>query len=312
MEYSRANPFRLLPVIVAFIVAVVALGVDMPFQAKATTEPVKTEGANAPVGSDDAADVDLDSLYQAKTAEMSGLDSTSVAAVDPTRTIDGHVSWYGGRFHGRRTANGERFDMNEMTAAHKTLPFNTLVRVVDTRTDNAVLVRINDRGPYVGGRVLDLSREAADRLGMRSRGTTSGRLEIYRPAPRNVGATDSMEATQDVEFVTFDASLKGVECNGWTVAVRETMSFESAVNLHDALAHHYEDVYLTQVVRDGETSYVVSVGLYGSMRFCRDLNVELRTDYPEAVIAHFSDGFPEVQDDVYAFDAETTLPSNGL
>lgn len=88
-----------------------------------------------------------------------------------TRSIgNGVASFYGRRFHGRRTANGERFNMNAMTAAHKTLPFGTKVRVTNPRNGKSVVVRINDRGPFVRGRTIDVSRAAARELGMISRG----------------------------------------------------------------------------------------------------------------------------------------------
>ena len=76
------------------------------------------------------------------------------------------ASWYGPGFHGRRTANGERFNQNSLTAAHKHLPFGTRVRVTNRYNGKSVIVRINDRGPFIGGRALDLSREAAAQVGM--------------------------------------------------------------------------------------------------------------------------------------------------
>ena len=82
----------------------------------------------------------------------------------------GMASWYGPGFHGRTTANGEKFDMYELTAAHKTLPFGTRVVVHNPRTGKEVVVRINDRGPYAKGRILDLSKAAASALGLKSRG----------------------------------------------------------------------------------------------------------------------------------------------
>ena len=78
----------------------------------------------------------------------------------------GTASWYGLQFHGRLTANGERYDMYDLTAAHKTLPFNTIVSVHNLQTGRSVRVRINDRGPFVDGRVIDLSKAAAEQLGM--------------------------------------------------------------------------------------------------------------------------------------------------
>ena len=90
----------------------------------------------------------------------------------------GIASWYGKVLNGHRTASGEIFDMNRLTAAHRTLPFGTMVRVVDTRSGKSVVVRINDRGVLFSDRVIDLSRGAADQLGIRRAGITSVRLEV--------------------------------------------------------------------------------------------------------------------------------------
>ena len=78
----------------------------------------------------------------------------------------GFASWYGSDHQGKKTASGERFDMNQMTAAHRTLPFGTMVKVHSLKNDREVRVRVNDRGPYSGGRIIDLSRKAAEQLDM--------------------------------------------------------------------------------------------------------------------------------------------------
>ncbi len=93
-------------------------------------------------------------------------------------TASGWASWYGPGFHGGRTANGERFDMNDLTAAHRTLPFGTRVRVTNIATGNSVVVRINDRGPFHGSRVMDLSRGAASVIGLTASGVARIRMEI--------------------------------------------------------------------------------------------------------------------------------------
>ncbi len=87
------------------------------------------------------------------------------------KLFDGRASWYGPGFHGKRTANGETFNQNDLTAAHKTLPFGTVLCVTNKSTGTTVRVRVNDRGPYINGRHLDLSKGAADKLGFISRGT---------------------------------------------------------------------------------------------------------------------------------------------
>ena len=88
----------------------------------------------------------------------------------------GMASFYGKQFNGRPTASGERFDMSQLTAAHRTLPFGSKVRVTNPANGKSVVVRINDRGPFHGNRVIDLSRSAAERLGLVQRG--SGRVEL--------------------------------------------------------------------------------------------------------------------------------------
>lgn len=90
----------------------------------------------------------------------------------------GIVSYYADQFHGKITANGEKFNMYAMTAAHRTLPFNTLLWVVDKVTGNSVYVRINDRGPYWKNRVLDISMAAAERLGIKENGVFNANIYI--------------------------------------------------------------------------------------------------------------------------------------
>jgi peptidoglycan lytic transglycosylase len=99
--------------------------------------------------------------------------------MDPTEPVifeEGIASWYGRAFDGRPTASGEIFDSSALTAAHRRLPFGTLVRVVNVESGDEVVVRINDRGPHVSGRIIDVSRAAADSLGMVRAGTADVRL----------------------------------------------------------------------------------------------------------------------------------------
>lgn len=95
----------------------------------------------------------------------------------------GVASWYGSDFHGRRTANGEVFDMNALTAAHPTLPLPSLATVTNLDTGRTILVRINDRGPYAKDRLIDLSRRSARELGFEHLGTTRVRVRYVGPAP---------------------------------------------------------------------------------------------------------------------------------
>jgi rare lipoprotein A len=96
----------------------------------------------------------------------------------------GMATWYGGSLHGGPTASGERFDQNAMTAAHKTLPMGSIVRVTNLKNDRQVTVRINDRGPYARGRIIDLSRAAARMLKMIDDGVVPVLVEVLDIPPK--------------------------------------------------------------------------------------------------------------------------------
>lgn len=124
-----------------------------------------------------------------RVAEASGIEGPVVTVLPPPppaepppevgRTVDaGQASYYGDELAGNPTASGERFDPNGLTAAHRTLPLGSRVRVVNERTGESVVVRVNDRGPFAHGRVLDVSERAAREIGMLRRGTARVRIEL--------------------------------------------------------------------------------------------------------------------------------------
>lgn len=109
---------------------------------------------------------------------------------NPTETYEytqsGIASWYGAEFHGKRTANGETFNMHELTAAHKTLQIPSLVRVTNLENGRSIVVRINDRGPFSRGRVIDLSMKSAELLGFKNKGTAKVRLQVLSEESRAI------------------------------------------------------------------------------------------------------------------------------
>lgn len=115
---------------------------------------------------------------------LTGCSSTSAIGGSKTKNsanshaLIGQASWYGDRFHGKLTASGETYNMNAYTSAHKTLPFGTIVRVTNTANNKSVDVKINDRGPYVKGRVIDLSYQAFTQIGNIKKGTIPVKIEI--------------------------------------------------------------------------------------------------------------------------------------
>lgn len=113
---------------------------------------------------------------RAGTWDDQSANATASAAVEPN--LSGVASWYGPGFHGRKTANGEVYDQNLYTAAHRFLPFDTVVKVTNLNNGKEVLVRINDRGPYVDGRDIDLSYRAAKALDMVEEGVVPVRIDL--------------------------------------------------------------------------------------------------------------------------------------
>lgn len=112
---------------------------------------------------------------------------TYTPVIDESYDRTGVASWYGDAFHGRPTATGEIYDMNGLSAAHTTLPLPSLAEVTNLETGQSVVVRVNDRGPFIDNRIIDLSRGAADVLGVRNQGLAQVRVRYLGPAPRGGG-----------------------------------------------------------------------------------------------------------------------------
>jgi rare lipoprotein A len=116
----------------------------------------------------------------ASTARYGGHGEIQGQEVSGSFRQTGVASYYAHEFHGRKTASGERYNMNGLTAAHKTLPFNTRVKVTNLSNDKSVVVRINDRGPFKKGRIIDLSLAAAKKIDLIGPGSAKVRIEIVQ------------------------------------------------------------------------------------------------------------------------------------
>jgi rare lipoprotein A len=141
-----------------------------------TTRPARTDSA----ANTDALTAPADSLEQMEKAPADNTEVVEEAGETGAEVVvgRGEASYYGAGLAGNPTASGEAFDPSKLTAAHRTLPLGSRVRVTNLRNDETVTVRINDRGPFHGNRVLDLSRRAAERIGMLARGTARVKIEL--------------------------------------------------------------------------------------------------------------------------------------
>ena len=164
---------------------------------------------------------------------------------------EGVASWYGAPFHGRRTSNGETYNMREMTAAHRTLPFGAVVRVTNLRNGKQTEVRINDRGPFVANRVIDLSEAAAQAIEMVGPGTAPVRLEIISGPNPKVG-------------------FFGVQVGAF-------LSPDNADRLKADLGGRYSSVSVVRFESSNGTFYRVRVGHFSSEDAARQLAVQLHS-----------------------------------
>ncbi|HUX13177.1 MAG TPA: septal ring lytic transglycosylase RlpA family protein [Spirochaetia bacterium] len=125
------------------------------------------------------------------------------AAFAAATETEGYASWYGPHFQGKLTASGEIFDTNRFTAAHKSLPFGSIVKVTNLENNRSVVVRINDRGPYVAGRIIDLTHAAAGALGMLGDGVAKVRLDVLHQQQEN--------AMRTIQVAAFDLRINALK-----------------------------------------------------------------------------------------------------
>lgn len=175
----------------------------------------------------------------------------------------GVASWYGHPYHGRRAASGEIYDMERLTAAHRLLPFGALVRVENLENGHRVEVRINDRGPFVAGRIIDLSRAAARQLGMLGPGTARVRLVVVKLPPESAGGaffavqtgafrerSNAERQRRRLEARYGGARLVRREGDGlWRVLVGREASAEAAAALAEKVREEVGEAFVVRVDR---------------------------------------------------------------
>jgi rare lipoprotein A len=143
----------------------------------------------------------------------------------------GSASWYGEVFHGRRTANGEIYDMDSLSAAHPTLPLPVYARVTNLNNGRTIVVRINDRGPYANDRIIDLSRRSAELLGFRDHGTATVRVKYLARAPLNGDDSYERRFLASQSWVHFAAKGKSPDIAVSSIAAQGSLPAENPENL---------------------------------------------------------------------------------
>ena len=188
--------------------------------------------------------------------------------IQPNYSKTGIASWYGRPFHGRKTANGETYNMNELTAAHKTLPMPTMVRVSNLENGRSLVLRVNDRGPFVNGRIIDVSRRAAQLLGFFNAGTAKVRVESVSvqnggfildevetlPPPDGVSQAPATAKTMSSRI-----RVQEVEPTQMYIQIGAFVDRSNADKLIDQL-HAYGDANISPIMIEGTLYYRVRIG----------------------------------------------------
>ncbi|QZT38355.1 septal ring lytic transglycosylase RlpA family protein [Halosquirtibacter xylanolyticus] len=213
----------------------------------------------------------------------------------------GEASYYGKKFHGKHTANGERFSMWKYTAAHKKLPFNTVVRVDSDISKQSVVVRINDRGPYAHGRIIDLSKMAASKIDMLAGGHHKVTITIVPPSTplgptsHKTTRTSSPNIPKAITPKKVNKNIFKVNCSVEHITKVyygvQICGFENITNMLpfiEKAKKESQQIYVDTTLRDGKTFYRICLGKFNSRYEAEKLKNKVRRKYKGCFVINYS------------------------
>jgi rare lipoprotein A len=202
----------------------------------------------------------------------------------------GKASFYADKFEGSPTASGEKYKHNKLTAAHKTLPFGTRVKVTNLSNNQTVEVIVNDRGPYVENRVIDLSKSAAEKLGFVNQGIAEVKVEVVDAGDGKSSApigTVSNVTVEEKEFYDFEISR--LKPKGFGVQIGTYQELVNMMRLSENLKNSYKKKVTIQVkVLNGLKFYGIILGQFSSRDKAEQFRNDLKNRYPDAFIVEFN------------------------
>ena len=216
--------------------------------------------------------------------------SSTFFTISVAQVQTGKASFYADKFEGVQTASGEKYRHNKLTGAHKTLPFGTKVRVTNLANEKTVEVTINDRGPYVDGRVIDLSKAAAEELGFLNNGFAEVKLEVIDPGDgkaKDMGRTIDQVTVDEKEFYEFE--ITRFKPKGYGVQIGTYQELVNLMRLADNLKNSYQKEVTVQVkIINGVKYYGLIIGHFPSRPKAEQFREEVKNKYPDVFIVEFS------------------------
>lgn len=202
----------------------------------------------------------------------------------------GKASFYADKFEGSPTASGEKYRHSRLTAAHKTLPFGTRVRVTNTANNKTVEVVINDRGPYVEDRVIDLSKSAAERLDFINQGLADVRIEVIDPGDGKKGdppRTISQVSVDEKEFYGFEVAR--LKPRGFGVQIGTYQELVNLMRFSENLRNSYKKNVTVQVkIINGIKYYAIILGQFPNRAKAEHFREQVKNKFPDAFIIEFN------------------------
>ncbi|HZY78304.1 MAG TPA: septal ring lytic transglycosylase RlpA family protein [Cyclobacteriaceae bacterium] len=206
------------------------------------------------------------------------------------QTQTGKASFYADKFEGSPTASGEKYRHSKKTGAHKTLPFGTKVRVTNLDNNKTVEVVINDRGPYVDGRIIDLSKSAAEELEYVNKGLADVKLEVIDAGDgKGGGVTVPIDRVAVDEKEFYDFEISRLEPKGWGVQIGTYQELVNLMRLADNLKNSYKKKVNVQVkIVNGVKYYSIMLGEFSSRKKVDDFIPEVKKKFPDAFVVEYA------------------------
>jgi len=203
---------------------------------------------------------------------------------------EGKASFYADKFEGKPTASGEKYKHGQATAAHKSLPFGTKVKVTNLDNNKTVVVRINDRGPFVAGRIIDLSKSAANTLGFVQQGLANVKIEVVDPGDgKGSGQAKPIGNVRVEERELYDFEVSKTSATGFGVQIGSYQELVNLVRIAENLKASYKKKVSVQVkVLNGVKIYTIILGKFPNREKAETYKKTVIGKYPDAFIVDFS------------------------
>jgi rare lipoprotein A len=210
-------------------------------------------------------------------------------AISVAQIQKGTASFYADKFEGKQTASGEKYKHKKLTAAHKSLPFGTIVKVTNLDNGLSVEVRINDRGPFVENRIIDLSRSAAEKLKFINQGLDEVQIEVIDAGDGRTNSNRPVQIDQEIDAETyFQMKIKRKQPSGYGVQIASFTGFDNMLKLSENIGNSYRaDLFIEVKEVNDSKVYALILGDYGKRKKADKLKVKISDRFPDSFVTRY-------------------------